>query len=125
LAHSIENLFSENWKGRTLKVLIRHISRYDLIVFPHTFDHHALDKFPDTQFKFVEWIRDCGLDDLLVFARSLFDLLKKEAIFISKVRAKAFVEYLYDFGQGRLLVLQDDGADLTWTLDLLHFSVLE
>lgn len=111
------------WKNRTLKFLIRHIARHDLVVVRHPLDHEILDQLPNPQLELVQWIGQRRLNHLIVLAGFFFDLLEKEPVFFGKLCAEALVQHLDDLRQRRFPILGLAGADVDEAFDVLPSGV--
>jgi hypothetical protein len=103
--------------------MICHVARDDLVVFSHPLDHEVLDQLANAQLEFVERVCERRLDDLIVLARLLLDLLEKEAVFIREMCAKELVQDLDDLGERRFLIFRFAGPHIGGALDRLRFTL--
>src|SRR6266849_5827456 len=78
-------------KSRSLEFSVGHITCDDLIVLGHPFDHQPFDQLADTEFEFIDWVRQRGLDHLLVLAGlSLICWKNKRSSSLNSVPKRSF-----------------------------------
>ena len=89
---SLENLFRQDRKRRSLKLAVVHIPGDDFVVLSHALNHQILDQLAHPQLELVKGIGHGGLDHLAIAGSPCLDLVKEQPVLFGEGGAEALVE---------------------------------